>query len=74
MIAVSFHRSHRRAAVTAIAVVAVSLAALLASPRAARADGAFPDSLGIIAPADRPHDILLATNFGVVTSIDDGQT
>ncbi len=57
----------------AIAVAAGALA-LLGSPRASRADGAFPDSLGIIAPADRPHDIVLATNFGVVSSIDDGQT
>jgi MYXO-CTERM domain-containing protein len=55
----------------------ISLAAavaLLASARAARADGAFPDSLGIIAPADRPHDIVVPTTFGVVSSIDDGQT
>ncbi len=60
----------RQLAVTAIAF-AVGAAF---PPSAARADGAFPDSLGIIAPADRPHDIVLATNFGVVTSIDDGQT
>ncbi len=58
-------------------MTAISLAAavaLLVSPRAARADGAFPDSLGIIAPADRPHDIVVPTTFGVVSSIDDGQT
>jgi hypothetical protein len=48
--------------------------ALLLSTRGARADGAFPDSLGIMAPASRPHDIVLATNFGLVSSIDDGQT
>ena len=52
----------------------IAAAALFVSPRAARADGAFPDSLGIIAPADRPHDIVVATTFGVVSSIDDGQT
>jgi hypothetical protein len=77
-------RSHFLSAAGAVArkacplpVTAISLmagVALLASPGAARADGAFPDSLGIIAPADRPHDILLATNFGLVSSIDDGQT
>jgi len=55
-------------------VTAIVLCALLAWPRAARADGAFPDSLGIIVPADRSHDIVLATNFGLVSSIDDGQT
>jgi MYXO-CTERM domain-containing protein len=69
LIDVPFLRRYRCPGVTAIAVIA-----LLASPRAVRADGAFPDSLGIIVPADRPHDILLATNFGVVSSIDDGQT
>ena len=57
---------------TAISLVAAG--ALLGSPGAARADGAFPDSLGIIAPADRPHDIVVPTTFGVVSSIDDGQT
>ncbi len=72
----------KRVRVTAIAGVPPTLALALALPalltiftgRPARADGAFPDSLGILAPADRPHDIVLATNFGVVTSIDDGQT
>jgi hypothetical protein len=47
---------------------------LLSSARPALADGAFPDSLGIMAPTEHPHDILLATNFGLVSSIDDGQT
>jgi MYXO-CTERM domain-containing protein len=40
----------------------------------ARANGAFPDSLNIMTPASLPDDIFLATNFGLVTSIDDGQT
>ena len=40
----------------------------------ARADGAFPDSQTVLAPTDRPHEILLATNFGLVRSEDDGQT
>src|SRR4051812_2051131 len=52
---------------------AVLLAALML-PRAAAADGAFPDSQTILAPADRPHELLLATNFGVISSEDDGQT
>lgn len=47
---------------------------LLAAPRAARADGAFPDSLGILLPADRPEVILAATNFGMLVSTDDGAT
>jgi MYXO-CTERM domain-containing protein len=54
-------------------VVMLGFVSLLAA-RAAHADGAFPDSLGIMAPAEHPHEILLATNFGLVSSIDDGQT
>jgi MYXO-CTERM domain-containing protein len=40
----------------------------------AHADGAFPDSLNIMTPDALPDDIFLATNFGLVTSIDRGQT
>jgi hypothetical protein len=40
----------------------------------ARANGAFPDSLNIMTPQALPDDIFLATNFGLVTSIDGGQT
>ncbi len=36
------------------------------------ADGAFPDSMQILLPLDRPHEIILATNFGLVISHDDG--
>jgi hypothetical protein len=51
------------------------LAALLAfAARPARADGAFPDGQSVIVPADRPDEILLATNFGVLTSEDAGAT
>ena len=39
-----------------------------------RADGAFPDAQTILTPAALPHEIVLATNFGPVTSVDDGQT
>jgi hypothetical protein len=58
----------RRAAATLL--VAVSLA----GAGVARADGAFPDSLSVLLPADRPHRIALATNFGLVSSNDDGAT
>jgi hypothetical protein len=57
-----------RAAAVALGV------ALLARGAAARADGAFPDSLSVLVPADRPHRIALATNFGLVSSNDDGTT
>src|SRR5262245_66657854 len=48
--------------------------ALALGARRALADGAFPDAQSILAPANRPHQILLATNFGLVRSDDDGQT
>jgi hypothetical protein len=54
----------------AIAVVAVALGA----PARAHANGAFPDSENILTPADRPQEIVLVTNFGLVSSADGGQT
>ena len=56
----------RRLSLVAACTVAV------AAPMA-RADGALPDSLSILTPAARPHDIALATNFGLVLSHDDGR-
>jgi hypothetical protein len=50
-----------------------SCAALLHAT-AARANGAFPDSQSIMTPDSKPHAIRLATNFGIVSSDDDGQT
>lgn len=43
-------------------------------PRAARADGAFPMSFQLILPTDRPNQIVLATNFGMIISDDAGAT
>jgi len=58
---------HGRAALLAAALC-------LAPAAAARADGAFPNSQNIMAPAALPHEILLGTNFGLVMSFDDGRT
>jgi MYXO-CTERM domain-containing protein len=44
------------------------------SPHFARANGAFPESLQILLPADRPQQIVLATNFGLIISDDGGAT
>jgi hypothetical protein len=44
------------------------------APRAARANGAFPDSQAVLVPSSRPNEISLVTNFGVVTSHDGGHT
>jgi hypothetical protein len=55
-----------------------SLASLLAlsalAPAVARGDGAFPDSFALFAPADQPSRLVLATNFGLLRSEDDGAT
>lgn len=53
--------------------VAVLAAGCLAA-RPALGNGAFPDSQAVITPADRPLEILLATNFGLITSSDDGRS
>ena len=49
-------------------------AALLGAGRQARANGAFPDSLGILLRQTKPDQIILATNFGLVTTDDGGKT
>ena len=38
----------------------------------AAANGAFPDSLQILLPPDRPQEIVLSTNFGLIVSEDAG--
>jgi MYXO-CTERM domain-containing protein len=52
--------------------LALAFALLAAAGGRARADGAFPDALSVLVPADRPHHIALATNFGLISSNDDG--
>ncbi len=47
---------------------------LAAAAAPARANGAFPDSQSVITPADRPDEIILATNFGLVISEDAGRS
>jgi hypothetical protein len=44
------------------------------APQAARADGAFPNGQSVLAPADLPDEIILATNFGLVSTEDGGRT
>ena len=53
---------------------AVVLGVLAGAVGSARADGAFPDSMSIFVPAEQPHQIVLATNFGLILSQDDGAT
>jgi photosystem II stability/assembly factor-like uncharacterized protein len=54
---------------------ALAVAALvIGAPAVARGDGAFPAGQGVLVPADRPQEIFLITNFGVVLSEDAGAT
>jgi hypothetical protein len=68
--------SHPRriAPIVIVPLLAGLLAGLCAFPRSARANGAFPESGQLILPADRPRQIVLATNFGLIISDDDGTT
>ena len=55
------------------------LALLVALPIAlgatqARANGALPASYGILLPADKPQEVVLATNFGMIISEDAGKS
>ena len=56
------------AAVVGVAVIGAAV------PAAVHANGAFPDSQSILTPADRPGQIIMATNFGVILSPDAGAT
>ena len=58
--------------VPAVAVALAFASTLGLAGRDARADGAFPDSLSVLVPADRPRHVALATNFGLISSNDDG--
>jgi hypothetical protein len=49
-------------------------AAVVVAPASVRANGAFPDSQSVLTPADRPREILLVTNFGLIMSADAGAT
>jgi hypothetical protein len=53
---------------------AVATAVMLVRPGVARADMAFPSSLQVLLPTDRPQEIALATNFGLILSEDGGAT
>jgi len=55
-----------------VALAGVALAVTVAAGGQARADGAFPDAQTVLLPIDRPHQIIVSTNFGLVFSEDDG--
>src|SRR4051794_27911186 len=56
------------------ALTLTAMLVVLAPAGRAAANGAFPDSDAVLLPADRPQQIVLATNFGLVISDDGGTT
>ena len=55
-----------------LALVVCLLALVAAAP--ATANGAFPDEFNVFFPVGAPHRTLLAANFGMIVSEDDGAT
>src|SRR3954469_1509241 len=55
---------------------AAGMLALLVAlgPATAHANGALPSSYGILLPADKPQEVVLATNFGMIVSEDAGKS
>src|ERR1700740_1650535 len=53
--------------------LALTLGASLASVTV-RADGAFPDASQVLLPADKPNEIIVGTNFGLLLSEDSGKS
>jgi photosystem II stability/assembly factor-like uncharacterized protein len=64
----------RRVSLAAVSMSLVLVFALSSVSRPCYADGAFPDELQIFLPAEQPHEIVLAANFGLLLSQDDGAT
>jgi len=52
----------------------LALFVMWGAPRRAGANGAFPESDAVLVPRDRPAQIILSTNFGLILSDDDGAT
>src|ERR1041384_7104708 len=57
-----------------VAVAAAAWVGGWGAARPALGNGAFPYSQDVITPADRTHEIMLATNVGLLPSTDDGRS
>lgn len=57
-----------------VAAVGALIVVAGAGARPVHADGAFPDAQSVLLARDRPHQIILAANFGLVFTEDDGAT
>src|SRR6185295_4745217 len=56
----------------ALSLLLTAITLLRVTP--ARAHGSYPDALQILLPPERPEQIILGTNFGLIFSEDGGQT
>ncbi|HEX2659801.1 MAG TPA: hypothetical protein VHU40_16060, partial [Polyangia bacterium] len=63
---------HHRNKVPLAALAGALLCAAAVLPSAAFADGAPPGTQAVLLPRDRPNEIVLATNFGLVFTQDNG--
>src|SRR6185503_9930976 len=68
--------ANRRKPTVAAARIAgtVALLTLLTGTGRVLANGALPASYGILLPADKPKEVVLATNFGMIISEDAGKS
>jgi len=64
----------RAGALLKLAFPLLLLATSAGGGRRALANGAFPESDAVLLPVDRPQQIILSTNFGLIISDDDGAT
>ncbi|HET6147887.1 MAG TPA: hypothetical protein VFH68_10175 [Polyangia bacterium] len=62
----------RRRASQVAAAASTLLGLLLGQPGVAHADGAFPNAVTVLLPADHPEQITVAATFGLVFSDDEG--
>ncbi len=63
-----------RLSASRVALPAVAMAIVLGNSGSVRANGAFPESLQILLPQDRPGEIVVSTNFGLILSDDGGKS
>jgi hypothetical protein len=64
----------KRAGLAALILACAAAGSFPGLDGSARADNGLPGSLGIMLPMDRPQEIVLATNFGLILSEDGGAT
>jgi hypothetical protein len=66
--------SNRRFVSARVTLLAIVGGVSVGAPRSALADGAFPDEIQVFVPTDQPSDIIVAANFGLIESTNNGQS